>query len=54
MGKATGFMEYDREDGKVVPVKERIQNFQEFHGRLNMEKQRRQAARCMACGVPFC
>ena len=54
MGKATGFMEYDREDGKVTPVKERIQNFKEFHGRLNMEKQRKQAARCMACGVPFC
>ncbi|MBR6158058.1 MAG: glutamate synthase subunit beta [Lachnospiraceae bacterium] len=54
MGKATGFLEYDREDGKVTPVKERIQNFQEFHGRLNMEKQRKQAARCMACGVPFC
>ncbi|MCR4643490.1 MAG: glutamate synthase subunit beta [Lachnospiraceae bacterium] len=54
MGKATGFMEYEREDGKVVPVKERIQNFSEFHGRLNMEKQRKQAARCMSCGVPFC
>ena len=54
MGKATGFLEYDREDGKVTPVKERIKNFQEFHGRLNIEKQRKQAARCMACGVPFC
>ena len=54
MGKATGFLEYEREDGKVTPVKERIKNFQEFHGRLNIEKQRKQAARCMACGVPFC
>lgn len=54
MGKATGFMEYEREEGKVIPVKERIRNFSEFHGRLNMEKQRKQAARCMACGVPFC
>ena len=54
MGKATGFLEYERQDGKVTPVKERIKNFQEFHGRLNIEKQRKQAARCMACGVPFC
>ncbi len=54
MGKATGFLEYEREEGAVVPAKERIKNFKEFHGRLNMEKQREQAARCMACGVPFC
>ena len=54
MGKATGFLEYEREQGAVVPEKERIKNFKEFHGRLNIEKQREQAARCMACGVPFC
>ena len=54
MGKATGFLEYEREEGAVVPEKERIKNFKEFHGRLNMEKQREQAERCMACGVPFC
>ena len=54
MGKATGFLEYEREQGAVVPEKERIKNFKEFHGRLNIDKQREQAARCMACGVPFC
>ena len=54
MGKATGFLEYEREQGAVVPELERIKNFKEFHGRLNIEKQREQAARCMSCGVPFC
>ncbi|MBO4290366.1 MAG: glutamate synthase subunit beta [Lachnospiraceae bacterium] len=54
MGKATGFLEYDRIDAPVVSEEERIRNFQEFHGRLSEEKQREQAARCMNCGVPFC
>ena len=49
MGKATGFLEYEREDGAVVPAKERIKNFKEFHGRLNLEKQRR--AGCAMYGL---
>ncbi len=54
MGKTTGFLEYAREDDKVTEPKERILNFNEFHTPLPLEKQRRQGARCMACGVPFC
>ena len=54
MGKPTGFLEYERKDGAVVPEKERIKNFNEFHSRLSLEEQRKQAARCMECGVPFC
>lgn len=54
MGKATGFLEYERVDGAVVPEGERVKNFQEFHGRLTLEEQKKQAARCMDCGVPFC
>ncbi len=54
MGKATGFLEYQRETGKTVPVRERIAGFQEFHLPLSREKQQIQGARCMACGVPFC
>ena len=30
MGKATGFMEYDRQDKKAEAPKERIRNFKEF------------------------
>ena len=54
MGKPTGFLEYERKDGAVVPEKERIKNFNEFHSALSLEEQRKQAARCMECGVPFC
>ncbi len=54
MGKATGFLEYERVDGPVVSEAERIKNFDEFHGLLESEEQFKQAARCMDCGVPFC
>ena len=54
MGKPTGFLDYKRETAKVLPPKERIQNFNEFRIPLNKEKQKLQGARCMACGVPFC
>ena len=54
MGKPTGFMEYERETAKAESPLERIRHFNEFHTPLSKEKQRQQAARCMACGVPFC
>ena len=54
MGKPTGFMEYERKNGPVTPEAERVQNFREFHGQLPTEEQKKQAARCMDCGVPFC
>ena len=54
MGKATGFMEYERMDGPVVAQKDRVKNFEEFHGALPKHEQCLQAARCMDCGVPFC
>ena len=54
MGKPTGFMEYERRDTVSIAPCERIKNFDEFHRSLPMEERRQQAARCMACGVPFC
>lgn len=54
MGKPTGFLEYERETAKVLPPKVRIANFDEFRIPLSREKQKKQGARCMACGVPFC
>lgn len=47
-------MEYERQTAEAVAPKERIKNFNEFHTPLSMEEQRKQGARCMACGVPFC
>lgn len=54
MGKPTGFLEYEREDAPVVSPLERIGNFEEFKKQLSLERQQRQGARCMECGVPFC
>ncbi len=54
MGKATGFLDYNRVDGEVVAPAERIKTFNEFHKELTLEEQQLQGARCMACGVPFC
>lgn len=54
MGKLTGFLEYGREMNAERSSAERIGDFQEFHASLPEETRRRQAARCMNCGVPLC
>lgn len=54
MGKATGFLDYDRKNGDVVAPLDRLNNFEEFHKALPLEQQQLQGARCMACGIPFC
>lgn len=54
MGKATGFMDYERKNAEAVAPVERIKHFNEFHTPLSAEEQKKQAARCMECGVPFC
>ena len=54
MGKATGFLEFDRENTKTVDPKSRIKNYNEFHFPLCEKERRNQGARCMDCGVPFC
>ena len=53
MGKATGFLEYERSESSASEPLERIRNFNEFHTPLSEDKRRQQAARCMDCGVPF-
>ena len=54
MGKPTGFLEYSRQGNPGQPPLERIRHWDEFHAMLPEEERRRQAARCMECGVPFC
>ncbi len=54
MGKPTGFMEYERTALKEAAPKTRIKNFNDFHAPLNEAERRKQGARCMDCGVPFC
>ena len=54
MGKPTGFLEYERKMNTEIGPLERIKNFDEFHVPMQEEDRKRQAARCMDCGVPFC
>ena len=54
MGKITGFMEFERQDRKYAPVKERVKHFKEFVVPLPDKDVKSQAARCMDCGIPYC
>jgi glutamate synthase (NADPH/NADH) small chain len=54
MGKITGFLEYKREVELYKPPKERLQNFKEFTIPLPESDLKKQGARCMDCGIPFC
>lgn len=54
MGKADGFLLYDRELPKKLPVEERIQHYKEFYKPISEDYLHKQSSRCMSCGVPFC
>ena len=54
MGKITGFMEIERRDRPYTPVPERVRFYKEFVRALSDEEMRKQGARCMDCGIPFC
>jgi glutamate synthase (NADPH) small chain len=54
MGKVTGFLEFDRTDRDYASVEERIRHWREFVQPLPEPETRRQAARCMNCGIPYC
>lgn len=54
MGKATGFLDYEREENAGQEPLERIKTYREFHTPLSDEERQKQGARCMDCGVPFC
>jgi glutamate synthase (NADPH) small chain len=54
MGKVTGFLEYDRQEQKYQLAGERIRHFREFTLPLDANDLKKQAARCMDCGIPFC
>jgi len=54
MGKPTGFLEFDRKTPHGQTPKERIRHFEEYYEALPDEELKKQGARCMDCGVPFC
>ena len=54
MGKVTGFLEIDRQDRKYLSAGDRMRNYREFVIPLDDASLKRQAARCMDCGIPYC
>ena len=54
MGKVTGFLEVDRNDRHYEPAEARIRHYREFVLPLGEDETRKQASRCMDCGVPYC
>lgn len=54
MGKPTGFIEFTRELPADRDPLERIKDWKEFHLHLPEDRLKKQGARCMDCGIPFC
>jgi glutamate synthase (NADPH) small chain len=54
MGKTTGFIEYSRSLPILQSPQTRIANWDEFHAHLPESELKKQGARCMNCGIPFC
>ncbi len=54
MGKLTGFMDFERISEQNIPPQERVKNYKEFVLHLSDDEAKKQGARCMDCGIPFC
>jgi glutamate synthase (NADH) len=53
--KLRAFMNIGRETNSIRPVSERVKDWGEIHNHAQVRKNiKKQAARCMDCGVPFC
>ena len=54
MGKATGFIEFKRKKQPYRPVEKRLHDWNQVMETWPVEPLKKQAARCMDCGIPFC
>jgi len=54
MGRPTGFLEIERRDRPYAKTDIRRRSWKEFVRPLPEPETRRQAARCMDCGIPYC
>ena len=54
MGKVTGFLEFKRDTQPYRPVAERVRDFKQVLLPFPADALRKQGARCMDCGIPFC
>ncbi|MET2530405.1 glutamate synthase subunit beta [Ralstonia pseudosolanacearum] len=54
MGKATGFLEFPRQNEAYEAPAARVKHYKEFVFALADSEAKIQGARCMDCGIPFC
>src|SRR5579862_7727399 len=54
MGKPTGFLEFQREVPQDRSPIGRVADWKEFHEHMPEADLKKQGARCMDCGIPFC
>src|SRR5471032_194981 len=54
MGKPTGFLEFQRELPTDRSAGGRVADWKEFHIHMPEADLKKQGARCMDCGIPFC
>lgn len=54
MADPKGFLKYGRENTPRRPVEERIKDWIEVYEEFPEDKLKKQASRCMDCGIPFC
>ncbi|AQW30714.1 glutamate synthase subunit beta [Ralstonia syzygii subsp. celebesensis] len=54
MGKATGFLEFPRQNEGYEAPEARVKHYKEFVFALADSEAKIQGARCMDCGIPFC
>jgi glutamate synthase (NADPH/NADH) small chain len=54
MGKITGFIEFHRAKQPYRPVTERVRDWKQVMAAFPEDVLKKQGARCMDCGIPFC
>ncbi|HEY5701042.1 MAG TPA: glutamate synthase subunit beta [Gammaproteobacteria bacterium] len=54
MGKITGFVEFHRAKQPYRPVAERLRDWKQVMRPFPEDELKKQGARCMDCGIPFC
>jgi glutamate synthase (NADPH/NADH) small chain len=54
VGKVTGFLEIQRKKPPARPIAERLRDWREVYLPYPEDELRKQGARCMDCGIPFC
>jgi len=54
MGEATGFLKWGRSGPTRRPVELRLRDWREVYEPFAPDELRKQAGRCMDCGIPFC